>query len=365
MNAPNGHSWHPETGRLFRLVIDQLQCTMCTLTIHDTHHAEYDIVDMFNMPDYLANRLAIDIDKSIQVDAWIPEKSNQAVSFDYEGDNGQDRLCGLTYYCRADPTVLLALSVCWQDGSAPDEWRDRREAIDAWVDAHLRLLWRSHRDRGRVGSLEHTLNLFDFTVIVLAADGNILFANEQAHALLDIGDGLRRAGHSITATDFDDAVRLQTAIQHLSHSDEQTKSTDTGVATVLLLRRANARPLVASLARMPPTARGSAATVLHVIDPDGETRPLVGELCRAFGLTPTEATLAHHLVEGLTIDGAAQAMRIQRQTARAYLKQVFVKTDTHRQADLVRVILNGIVPIKASLSLPANGGNGSARSGAK
>lgn len=237
------------------------------------------------------------------------------------------------------------------------------DGLWAWVDSYLRLWWQAERDRGRASFLGKAFDLFDFTVILLDPDGNLLFANERAHSLLDAGEGLRRAGQSITATDFDNAVLLQTAIQYFNHKDDDIDTADPGSQSVMLLRRADARPLVATISRIPQGYNGSAATILHVLDPDTETRTLVDALCRAFGLTATEACLAHHLVEGLTVEEAAREMRIQRQTARAYLKQIFSKTDTHRQADLVRVLLNSVVRIKARR--PLNGGNGSASLGAR
>lgn len=58
-------------------------------------------------------------------------------------------------------------------------------------------------------------------------------------------------------------------------------------------------------------------------------------LWHAFGLTPAEAHLANRLVAGDTLDTAAAALRISKETARSQLKQIFTKTDTHRQAELV------------------------------
>ncbi len=38
-------------------------------------------------------------------------------------------------------------------------------------------------------------------------------------------------------------------------------------------------------------------------------------------------------------------MNVSTQTARTYLKQAFWKTGSHRQADLVRCVLNGLMRI--------------------
>ena len=61
-----------------------------------------------------------------------------------------------------------------------------------------------------------------------------------------------------------------------------------------------------------------------------------------FGLTPAEARLALHLVEGETLRSAAVKLSISYETARTSLKNIFRKTGTCRQAELVIVILTAL-----------------------
>jgi DNA-binding CsgD family transcriptional regulator len=65
-------------------------------------------------------------------------------------------------------------------------------------------------------------------------------------------------------------------------------------------------------------------------------------LRRAFGLTPAEARLAARLATGERLEDTTSALGITKNTARAQLKNVFAKTDTHRQAELV-ALLNGLL----------------------
>src|SRR5262249_38941832 len=59
-----------------------------------------------------------------------------------------------------------------------------------------------------------------------------------------------------------------------------------------------------------------------------------------FGLTPSEARLALHLVTGETLRSAAAKLHIGYETARTQLKSIFSKTGTCRQAELVVVIVS-------------------------
>src|SRR5262249_33722405 len=58
-----------------------------------------------------------------------------------------------------------------------------------------------------------------------------------------------------------------------------------------------------------------------------------------FGLTPSEGTLALHLVTGETLRSAAAELHISYETARTRLKSIFSKTGTCRQLELVVVIV--------------------------
>ena len=62
-------------------------------------------------------------------------------------------------------------------------------------------------------------------------------------------------------------------------------------------------------------------------------------LHRHFGLTPSEASLALHLVTGEPLRSAAAELHISYETARTQLKRIFSKTGTGRQAELVIVIV--------------------------
>src|SRR5262245_36522531 len=65
-------------------------------------------------------------------------------------------------------------------------------------------------------------------------------------------------------------------------------------------------------------------------------------LRRHFGLTTAEARLALHLVQGETLRSAEVKLSISYETARTHLKNIFDKTGTCRQAELVVVIVTAL-----------------------
>src|SRR5262245_54759820 len=61
-----------------------------------------------------------------------------------------------------------------------------------------------------------------------------------------------------------------------------------------------------------------------------------------FGLTPAEARLTLHLVAGETLRSAEAKLGITYETARTHLKNIFGKTGTCRQAELVVVLVTAL-----------------------
>jgi DNA-binding CsgD family transcriptional regulator len=61
-----------------------------------------------------------------------------------------------------------------------------------------------------------------------------------------------------------------------------------------------------------------------------------------FGLTRAEARLALHLVAGETLRSAEAKLGVTYETARTHLKNIFSKTGTCRQAELVVVIVTAL-----------------------
>jgi DNA-binding CsgD family transcriptional regulator len=54
-----------------------------------------------------------------------------------------------------------------------------------------------------------------------------------------------------------------------------------------------------------------------------------------FHLTRSEARVVVHLVQGSSLKSSAQTLGVTYETVRSYLKSAFLKTGTHRQAELV------------------------------
>lgn len=218
-------------------------------------------------------------------------------------------------------------------------------------------LWQRHRRlvqdrRGLAGALDSV----DFGIILIDRDGDMGFANAAARALLAEGRFLRQRGGALSANHLRDTMKVQAALaaaiaSNLSGADGGDEPPEAGL---LQLNADGRRIVVAAIpAERPATEPGSIAAMLVAHDPDRRSDRLVAPVCRLFGLSTVETRLASHLVAGFSLAEASKMMRIKEQTARGYLKQVFLKANVKRQSDLVRLLLSSLLNTRVRAALRA------------
>jgi len=79
--------------------------------------------------------------------------------------------------------------------------------------------------------------------------------------------------------------------------------------------------------------------IVFVSDPDRIPASFEAQLRRRFGLTKAEAAFALEIAKGDGIQASADRRGVSRSTARTHLAHIFEKTDTRRQAELVRLLM--------------------------
>ena len=84
--------------------------------------------------------------------------------------------------------------------------------------------------------------------------------------------------------------------------------------------------------------RSSGPALVIITDPERIAEPDHALVQDLFGLTKMEAQIAVRLARGLDVRQLAEGLSISTATVRTHLQHVFDKTDTHRQAELVRLL---------------------------
>ena len=181
-------------------------------------------------------------------------------------------------------------------------------------------------------------------VLILDTSGKIVTCSAKAEQALASRDGLQMQAGKLRAIEAKDDRELQSAIR--AALAKATNGESGNVRGLSLTKSSGLRNLGIIIQPVPGRRAGgvmSAATVaIYVRDPD-ENADVANDLVRQlFDLTPAEAAVARRLAAGLSLEDAASALEISRNTARAHLRSIFSKSGITRQTELVRMMLNSV-----------------------
>lgn len=194
----------------------------------------------------------------------------------------------------------------------------------------------------QLASAWSSMDLLRFAVVLIGADRRILWLNREARRIVADGAGLRAGPAGLEAMRPIDRPKLEHLIEDAIATSLGRRISGGGYQAIA--KRGSERPysVLAAPTPRPPSflAAERPAAILFITDPDAtpETPPEL--LRRVYGLTRMEANVAIALVGGATLEAAVERLAIARATARRHLAAIFAKTGTHRQADLVRLILS-------------------------
>jgi DNA-binding CsgD family transcriptional regulator/PAS domain-containing protein len=194
-------------------------------------------------------------------------------------------------------------------------------------------------------TLEALIEALPIGVILVDTAARVLHHNRAAESILSASEGLT-VSHGVLAADRPQQTsalrRLIGAVAALTAG--QTRSAGGGLT---VSRRSLRRDLLVMVA---PLGFGGerlempeASAIVLVSDPEQQPRLPAEFLSQRYGLTAQQASLALFLAQGHTLDAAADAMGISRNTARSHLRLLLRKTGTARQPELIRLLLGQMV----------------------
>jgi DNA-binding CsgD family transcriptional regulator len=200
------------------------------------------------------------------------------------------------------------------------------------IDIHRRLYSAQLQRDGALLALD----ALQVGILLTDTIGRPVFANRVAEAILRRGDGLSLIRGQLRAARPDDSRKLAVLIEGAAKTTRGLGQESGGILSL-------------------PTGAGDAVTVLvspcpylGLLEPAAlvflstPMRSLHLErryVARRYGFTPAELRLAQALVDGKRLIDYADSAGITLNTAKTHLKQVFAKTGSRRQADLVRLIV--------------------------
>ena len=249
----------------------------------------------------------------------------------------------------------IVLALLYDKGRPTNGVASLLEKLRPALEAHFRLWQRQQLTTNRAAGLRNALNTIDGAVFVIDRSGKVRDANAAAEALIEQGDYLRRSDDTLAASDLADSIALQVAINDALTASVSSDPATRRMPTLSLRSSRHDRPLIVTVVPCENSGHRDcdAAALVYAIGPDTSFDAQAQAVCKLYGLSQVETRLALLIVGGASLQKAAIDLHIKEQTARSYLKQVFLKTDTRRQADLVRVILTSVFPLRTSLPAEA------------
>ena len=185
------------------------------------------------------------------------------------------------------------------------------------------------------------LNRNPTAVFFLDEHRRIVFSNTAAEALQSAGDGIRLCADGITLLHKQDDITFQELIAQVLSPITAPGGSSGGAMRAQ--RPSGKRPygiFVGPVSRQFSALSAFRPAVCVIItDIDRQEAVPVQMLQAAFGLTEAEARLAALLANGEDLRTAAGKLEITYGTARSRLAEIFQKTDTRRQGELIRILL--------------------------
>ncbi len=187
-----------------------------------------------------------------------------------------------------------------------------------------------------------TLDAMPIGIVLLDGGGGILAANSFAREVLDSESGLFMSASGLGVQLSGGRLKLRDLIVGGPNRSGERSGEIQGFA----LPRENGRRAV-TLLLVPvqdfPQARerDDPVAILFIADPQRTAEIDPQRLSRIYGLSRAEARVAALLAGGKRLDDVAGTLGLTYETVRKHLKQIFAKTGTERQADLVRTLSLG------------------------
>ena len=251
------------------------------------------------------------------------------------------------------PSRLVNVNVFRGLRAGPFEEQDL--PLIRFLTPHIKRAYRLHSElaasRTQRASLQAALDSLAMGVFLLGPKGRVVAMNLAAQRLLAENDGLQASRDRLRAERAEESARLERFIAEATATSAGAGLEPAGALTVARRNRPALQMLVSPVRGFDVDERHPVRAIVLVSDPGQRVRPTQDTLRVLFGLTPAECRLAMLLADGHAPTGIAELLGVGRNTLKSQLASIYRKTDTSRQAQLVRLILQLPAPLSTNSGL--------------
>ena len=249
------------------------------------------------------------------------------------------RLCGVVVRRGSGAHLLSAYRAedqCAFGAREKAELEILLDHITLSLQSHWR--WQEAEDLARalLAQSDHDSN----PMILVTADAEPIYRNPAAEQLLDLGVGLRFDGTRLVASSRADQRLLRETIARVAQSGPGHAAASPSVVTLACTPPAPPVVVVVRTAgqvflRKAGVRRGLAMVMIrggHALHD-----PVSCMFARQYELTSAQAKVSALVLAGQPLSRVAQSLNVSENTVRSHLKQIFQKTRTHGQMELVHL----------------------------
>jgi DNA-binding CsgD family transcriptional regulator len=183
-----------------------------------------------------------------------------------------------------------------------------------------------------------SFDLLNLAVIILAAEGRILFANKAAKVMLAVGRPIRNVDGCLQGRDraaSADLARSLAAVLSPAAPDRPSNE-----AHELCLSRSSRErgSAIAYLRAISLSDGGDHVAAVFITQTGGTRRTPYKTVAESFGLSKAETRIFYHLMEARIPAEIASMLNISPCTVKTHTRKILQKTNTARQADLLRLV---------------------------
>lgn len=236
------------------------------------------------------------------------------------------------------PTTFL---VATPRGAKPFATHDRVQLVNALV-PHLQLALRTQAQLITItrdaNSLVSAIDACERGIAIINTDSQVTQTNSAAARIITDKDGLSTHANRLHAACPSADLAMTQAIGNALGKGGRTVPHG---SSVLCPRTSGRRPYVLHITPIgdPREETSQRRVLVLMIDPESYRKPDPVVLRGLFGLTDAEITVASHLLTSDGLQSLADQLFLSITTVKTHLQRVYTKTRTHRQAELVELLV--------------------------
>ncbi len=185
-------------------------------------------------------------------------------------------------------------------------------------------------------ALRTTFDQLSVAVLIVSSSGRVLFANEPAKVMLEKGWPIRISEEYLQGKDRATSAELRQAIELLGTDQQGVSARD---YELCLAQSSPEQPGAIGCLRPLASAGGEELAIALFITETGQTSHYgIDALAEAYGLSKAETRILKALVETQSPAETAERLHIAISTVKSHIRKIFHKTNTSRQAELLRLV---------------------------